>query len=956
LDPADVVGRSDEVERLTAIVARAMTERGQAALVEGEPGIGKTTILDVVAAECHRRGARVLRGKADDLDRRLPFAAIGTCIGVKASAADPDIARVAGLIRGEYDQKSTAAIAAADLEFLVTEAILDVIDKWCGAGPVALLLDDLQWADPPSLLVLHRLGAAIAEMPLLVVGACRPIPRREELEGLLRRLDARGAVSITLGPLPEKAVTQLATRLLGAPPGPRLAELVAGAAGNPMYISELITGLQRESAIETSGGVAEIREEREPAVVPGPAAGQPGARVTGSLVTTIAGRLDFLSRRTREALRVAAVLGPSFDVTELATVLGTPAIEQWEVITEAIQSGLLVDAGERLVFRHDLIRQALAEDLPPAVRTALHLQIGRALADMGAPPERVAEHLMSGTALDGRTLDWLTGAARALMLRAPDLAVDMLSRALALVETDEPHAEVLRFQLSRALVWAGRPGEAANAARKALAANRDPRREGSLRWLIAQALFQQGHQQEAIEESERALALPHLSAGEAARFQGLIAQCYFFLGEMDAAVAAGRAVAEREGTGDAYAANYGLYVMAAVRLAERRVSEALELIDRAIAAMGGGETRLDRQITPHLVRGLCLMELDRFGEADEVFETGLRLGERGTGALPPAWYHWARADLRFMSGRWDEAATEIQLGLEAVDYLGITEVLRSVAALIAVHRGDEAAYAEVVIRPDTSPAAMLFGWHRRWARALAWEVEGKPNKALDLLVESWGQRIDGMPRHSVHYLCPDIARLAVALGERERVREVATATSKLTAVYPGGGMRGTAMLCQGAAEGDPAVVEQAAQAYQAAGRPLFEGHAMEIASALHADAGGAGRARSALDAAIEIYERLGAKWDAERAEALLAEKGVRRARRGRRRPTSGWESLTDIEHRVASLVAEGRTNPEIAAEVFLSRRTVQHHVSNALAKLGLTSRVELAVMVHQRGAAEDGAT
>jgi DNA-binding NarL/FixJ family response regulator len=350
------------------------------------------------------------------------------------------------------------------------------------------------------------------------------------------------------------------------------------------------------------------------------------------------------------------------------------------------------------------------------------------------------------------------------------------------------------------------------------------------------------------------------------------------------------------------------------------------------------------------------MELDRFGEADEVFETGLRLGERGTGALPPAWYHWARADLRFMSGRWDEAVTEIQLGLEAVDYLGIAEVLRSVAALIAVHRGDLADYADVVTRPDTSPAAMLFGWHRRWARALAWEVEGKPNRALDLLLESWGRRIDGMPKHSVHYLCPDIARLAIALGEPERVQDLAVATGELTEVYPSVSMHGTALLCRGVAERDVELIHRAAQAYRTAGRTLFEGHAMEVASVVQADAGRTTEARAALDAAIEIYERLDARWDAERADAFLAGRGVRRGKRARQRPTTGWESLSDIQRRVAALVAEGRTNPEIAAEVLLSRRTVQHHVSNTLAKLGLTSRVELAAAAHQRRAAEEETT
>src|SRR5262249_18473574 len=138
-------------------------------------------------------------------------------------------------------------------------------------------------------------------------------------------------------------------------------------------------------------------------------------------------------------------------------------------------------------------------------------------------------------------------------------------------------------------------------------------------------------------------------------------------------------------------------------------------------------------------------------------------------------------------------------------------------------------------------------------------------------------------------------------------------------------------------------------AYRQAGRPHYEGQAWECAAAVLARAGRTADARTALDAALDPYERLDAAWDAGRAEADLAELGVRRGRRrAGHRPKTGWESLTSTERRIAELVADGCSNPEIATHVCLSRRTVQYHVSNILTKLGMGSRVEVAVGYRSR--------
>ena len=147
-------------------------------------------------------------------------------------------------------------------------------------------------------------------------------------------------------------------------------------------------------------------------------------------------------------------------------------------------------------------------------------------------------------------------------------------------------------------------------------------------------------------------------------------------------------------------------------------------------------------------------------------------------------------------------------------------------------------------------------------------------------------------------------------------------------------------------DGDLAALQSVADAYEAAGRPLLEAQAREHAAELLATQGDDLEARTQLDAAQDRYTKLDASWDAARADSRLRALGVRRGVHGsRRRPKSGWAALTETEQTVASLLAKGLSNPEIASRMFISRRTVQFHVSNILAKLNLSSRVELAALV-----------
>jgi DNA-binding CsgD family transcriptional regulator len=229
------------------------------------------------------------------------------------------------------------------------------------------------------------------------------------------------------------------------------------------------------------------------------------------------------------------------------------------------------------------------------------------------------------------------------------------------------------------------------------------------------------------------------------------------------------------------------------------------------------------------------------------------------------------------------------------------------------------------------------------------ETQAGPRAALDLLYPVWEHARGHDQRRLSYRLCPDLARLADAAGDHKRAQDLATTSESLAATAPIDSLTGTAQLCRGLADDDPDLLLAAAGSFRRVRWPLYEAQAHEEAATILARRRRTSEARAALDRAMTLYTGLDAAWDIARADARLRQEGIRRGVRGpRKRPRHGWEALTDTENRVAQLVAEGRSNPDIAARMFLSRRTVQSHVSSILTKLSINSRVELAVISHRR--------
>ncbi|WSZ44894.1 helix-turn-helix transcriptional regulator [Streptomyces sp. NBC_00190] len=313
------------------------------------------------------------------------------------------------------------------------------------------------------------------------------------------------------------------------------------------------------------------------------------------------------------------------------------------------------------------------------------------------------------------------------------------------------------------------------------------------------------------------------------------------------------------------------------------------------------------------------------------------------------------AEFHYRLGDWDEAVS----GVARARALPVSDgwlpvVVHGLRALVLGHRDErEAAGAELAELPADAfgtPAARRYASHVLLARALLAERDGRPADALRALLPELADDARDAVSYERPWVLSEIVRLALESAQTGTAREAVAACGRVAAALPGYPGPALALLrCRGLFAQDPELLAQAVAHGERGGWPLVLGHTLEdlaVARAWHGDLAGS---RSALTRAVAAYEDLGARWDIARADARLRSLGVRRgSRSARRRPANGWEALTPAELKVALLVAQGRSNPEIASALFLSRRTVQTHVSHILAKLQVRSRAAVAAQAAAR--------
>jgi DNA-binding CsgD family transcriptional regulator len=926
-----LVGRDSEMALLTGLIKDLARSRGSSVLIEGEPGIGKSALVRAAVAEAPEAGCQVFWGAGDELGQELPLLPFLDALQVRGPSANPRRETIVRLLRGEV-----AADRGTDVPAVLAEQLLALVAEQCAVRPTVLVIDDLQWAHQASITLWGRLAKAAQQVPLLLVGMMRPVPLRDDVLALRRMTGHASRLQLTQ--LTADAVADLVAMLAGGQPDDNLLRLADGAAGNPLYLTELVAALARGASLTvTETGAAELA----------------GGAAPGSLSAAIADRLGFVAGPVRDVLRAAALLGTDFAVTDLAIVLGRKVASLIPAVDEACAAGVLAESGHGLGFRHPLIRTALYDDMPAPVRAAWHRDAGRALAETGAPPDRVARQMLraadglgpgNGEPMHDWMLGWLDQSADLLIGQAPSVAAELLTRAFASSPAGSARHGWLASRLADALYRTGDAAAAEKVAIRALEYAAEPDLLEDLHWTLAQCRMRAGEDAESLATLDQALASPGISARYRARLLVLAARTHSHLGEVDkAGRVATKALEAASDAGDNWAMGWALHVLTLVTSTQGHMTDALPLFDRALNVTQADPALTDLRLLLQINQARTLGCLDQYEQAFAAAEQARKLADQLGTAIRLAQAHGALGQLLFETGRWEEALTEVETVPEDLKEPGAACCDLGIAAVISFHRGETAEarrclaaavpHAKRIGQRPIGPLAL--------ARSLDCEQAGARHEALAALTAALDGNTEDLGE--VEDLLVDAARLAAEVGDQGTAAALAGHADALAAESEIPHRQANALYCRGLLDRDAPRLLEAAERYKDAGRPLQRTQALEAAAGYFVDADDRSQARAAFTTAVEVYTALGAAADAARLQATFRAHGIRRGPHAKhRRAQSGWDSLTATEIKIAAFVEEGLSNPEIAAKLLLSRRTVATHVSHILKKLNVNSRIDIA--------------
>jgi DNA-binding CsgD family transcriptional regulator len=932
-----LVGRAAELGLVLDELARLGEGPSSVLVIEGEAGIGKTRLVQGMVDEARSRSLRVLSGGGHPFERTRPFGLAASALGLSTRSSDPRAAAIGRLLAGRGPE---APAIAGDLQYRVVEEIVDLVETACVDRPVLLITEDVHWADTASLLALLSVTRQLSLAPLLTVVTTRPSPLPGGVVRLLDDLAAGGGRTLCLAPLTADEVTALATHELGAPPGPRLTAMLAKAGGNPLWVTAILRSLAADGALRWSSAEVDVTVSELPA----------------SLSELVVRRLRDLPGPTLELLRIAAVLGHAVSLRDVAAVARRSSAEVAGQLSEAYDAQLLDRVDERVVFRHQLVHDAIYQQVPAPARRLLHREAAVTLMAAGADPLAVADHLVLGAARgDVEAAAWLRHAARGAAGQAPSVTLDLVRRAEALLPGGHRDADAVSAEVVQALLRAGDVAEASARAKAVLGRPHAAEVDTPLRVALVAALALQNRADELVAVVEASLASPDL-LGPAEQVTMLAQQSWALT--YGGSPAGGEAVAARAlaVADEAKDPAMSVWALTALLVAEGRQGRFEEALAHARQAAALAEASPGVRALPlqsKLMLGLALFDCDFVGEARRAFRAALD-DEFGS-----AWWLsatlMADAQASYALGDWEDAVPGLvageQVALERANPLLEWQSL-AYRTVIATGRGELRVARELADRfagPLQGEELPYNAGILAFAAAGLEAAEGNRHRAFDLLLRCW--RADAARESRFYHRClaPDLVRLALALGRRNVAAEVADTVEAGVDLAPEvPTVRSLALRCRGLVDGDAEPLVAAAALARRS--PLLVEHAGACEDAASALARGGRRDQVAtlLGEALARYEAAGAEAWAGRVRAGLRSVGAPPGVRGSRvRTAKGWESLTSTERTVSLLVAEGLTNGSVARRMYISPHTVNTHLRHVYAKLGVSNRVGLAAVVHR---------
>jgi DNA-binding CsgD family transcriptional regulator/tetratricopeptide (TPR) repeat protein len=1002
-----LVGRDGELARMLTLLDDASSRQAVVALVSGDAGVGKTRLVTEVTRRAAAEGFTVLSGHCAELGESVPYLPLADALRnatqvpetaprlLEALAARPALGRL--LPEGE-------AATAADGESVgmarqqMFGAVLGLLGELAATAPVLLVFEDLHWADASTRDLLTFLSRVLRTERVALIGTYRTddLHRRHPLRPLTAELQRLPSVTaLRLGPLDPAALAEHLTALAGLRQedldAAQLNTIIDRAEGNAYYAEELLAAAAGEHP-------------------PGGPGARDGSRVLPEdLAALLLSRVERLSDPAQRVLRAAAVAGRRADDELVRAASGLPLAEYEDAIREAVTQQLLVPDGDGYSFRHALLREAVEADLLPGERTRLHGVLAGLLADderlanQAGTAAELAHHYLASHDIPGAYAASIRAGAEAEQLGAPAEAHRHYDQALALWDRI-PDAEQ-RGGMSRGqLVLYSASGAAASgdvmravhqlrALWASFGTGADPVLAAKVGERLAYYLFQADDYQAVLEATEVARAAIDVLPGqpptwERARAIATYASALMALGFEDEAAAewADRARAAARAADSTSVEADALVTLGSLARRDGRDDEAIKLFTAAHEQARKAKV-LGVELRSATMLSRAYLELGELADSARVAHEGVRRADATGLTLAP--YGLDVQHLHFQAhyaqGAWDHAQDLANSWPVRVATLP-EAILSAMALFIDVSRGNAvAAERRVWLEPlwDRDKLCVYMA-RAMYAEQALWQgdTDLAVAEAEAAIAGDWDEHYGFVPSVirpaavgiSAH---ADRAAHARAAGNIARAEsEVEAARVLLDQARKGVmpsfrrqavlGPEGRGWLARAEAEYRRARGENDPAAWQAvldAFGPVFvyEGARTRwrLAEAF-AEAGDRAAAQEQWEQAAETAGRL----RAAPLRAALTDLG-RRARLGdpgAGRATTGSEpvlkgaadgsaaalsALTTREREVLRLIAAGRSNREIGAELFISVKTASVHVSNILGKLGVASRTEAAAIAHR---------
>jgi DNA-binding CsgD family transcriptional regulator len=872
-------------------VVRRRTPPGVSIVVEGPPGIGKTFLARQIRGAVPPGAATILHTAGEQGRRNDPFVLAGQLLDGTPPAGNPG------------------------------EAAFDRVDELCAGGPVVLCVDDAHYLDAASLTLLRRLVWASQNLPLAVLITTRPAPSREPLIALVQQAQAR----LWLPPMGRMMVERLVFDRTGRWPGPLLRRILGPAAGNPLFVGELLGAYEKAGALATSGPDSiEARFELD-------------LQVTG-LDEVIGAHLGQLDEPTREVLAAMAVWGTEVGVDDLASMLPGSAHPLDELIEQAVSSGLARrEPAGTVGFTHDLFREVTYASLPEPRRREAHRQAAQVLAAAGYRPTLVADHLLRAATADAdpELVTALHEAVAATRGYAPEVTADLLDDVAALSGSDVP--EPLLFDHVQALFLRGRGKSAETLIRERITAVTDAAVAAQMQVILIRSLINRADTTAALAAIEQTTAIAGLPGPALRQLEATRAWLLVLAGQPPPSAELDAMMARFVAADDTDAQANLLATFACTAFLSDHLDAAAEYLRAREELMPGADNFRSRSSALFLP---ATIELARSGPAAAraAIDRARRLSAERQAEWVDPFLGFAAGGIALAAGDWDDSVAELDSALERAEETGTGWISLPVGmrSYIDAHRGSTGQARARLESFRHRGLPLQFGHDRPGLAELAvLEAEGSIREAGTLARTLWSAAGNHPGRWAAD-LAPDVTRVAVVGMDRRLADQIG---EEAPALCP----PAVARLVHGMLTADPDAIEETATELAGTGRRAAEASAREELACAAATAGDRDSAVAALEAALDGYQRMGAIPDRHRALGRLRALGIRRGSREAHREASfGWASLTATETRVADLVRDGMTNREIGTRLFVSPRTVQTHVSHILQKTGLRSRVEIA--------------